>query len=63
MKFYTKILLWLLSKCPDVEIESATDWFEFVPWLEHCYAFDGTVDQHGSFHGDDPPIGRFDEPR
>lgn len=65
----TRLLLWLLSKRPDVYID--LDAFEEEPdggldaieYLEMCYELDPAVYGDRSLHGEDSPQCEWDEPR
>jgi len=55
----TRLLLWLLSKRPDVYIdldsfqdESDED-LDFIDYLEMCYGLDPAFHGDGSLHGED----------
>lgn len=58
----TRLLLWLLSKRPDVHVdldafdqEEPDDGLDAVDYLEMCYGLDPAFNRNGSIHGENPP--------
>jgi hypothetical protein len=61
MTWFTRFLLFLLSRRPDVNVavtylesEYADD-IDAVDFLEWCYELDSAIDFDRSFYGEDPP--------
>lgn len=59
MTWFTRLLVYLLSRRPDVNvavnyIADDTDYEETVDYLEWCYDLDPAFHHHRSFYGEDP---------
>jgi len=58
----TRLLLWLLSTRPDVDIAvtylecTKSDLDDSVDYLEWCYGLDPTLHHYRSIHGEDKEI-------
>ena len=69
MTWYTKILLFLLSHCPDVNVavtypeSDDSDDMDAVEYLEWCYDLDSAFYLNRSVHGEDPPRSGFYDQR
>jgi len=61
MTWFTRLLLFLLSRRPDVNVavnfidSDDTEDMETVDYLQWCYDLDPAVDFDRSFYGEDPP--------
>ena len=59
MTFFTRLLLWLLSKRSDMSVninhleEQPLEDFDAIDYLEFCYGLDSAFLGDGSLHGGD----------